>query len=56
THAGLVKQDRATALIDKVANWAEFNREIFARGLERRAFGYPLQGWRSDAAATNNPP
>lgn len=29
-------------LADKVANWPEFNRRIFARGLERRAFGYPL--------------
>lgn len=29
-------------LADTVANWPEVNREIFARGLERRAFGYPL--------------
>jgi LPS sulfotransferase NodH len=42
THAGLERQDRARALADKVRNWAEFSREIFARGLERRAFGYPL--------------
>jgi hypothetical protein len=34
--------DEAAALVDRVANWAEFNREIFARGLERRAFGYPI--------------
>lgn len=29
-------------IADLVANWVEFNREIFARGLERRAFGYPI--------------
>jgi hypothetical protein len=29
-------------MADKVTNWAEFSREIFARGLERRAFGYPI--------------
>jgi hypothetical protein len=42
THAGLERQDKARSLADKVSNWAEFSREIFARGLERRAFGYPL--------------
>ncbi len=41
-HAGMVRQDRSASLAEKVANWAEFNREIFARGLERRAFGYPI--------------
>jgi LPS sulfotransferase NodH len=42
THAGLERQDRARSLADKVRNWAAFSREIFARGLERQAFGYPL--------------
>jgi hypothetical protein len=42
THTGYSKQDRATNMADKVTNWAEFSREIFARGLERRAFGYPI--------------
>ena len=27
---------------ETVANWQELNRAIFARGLERRAFGYPV--------------
>ena len=35
-------RDSDTGLADRVANWAEFNRAIFARGLERRAFGYPI--------------
>ncbi len=39
---GLERQDRARSMAEKVTNWAEFSREIFARGLERRAFGYPL--------------
>ena len=30
---GLERQDRATSIGDKVANWTEFSREIFARGL-----------------------
>ena len=42
THTGLEKQDRSKSMIDKVSNWAEFSRDIFSRGLERRAFGYPL--------------
>ena len=29
-------------LDESVDNWAGANREIFARGLERRAFGYPI--------------
>ncbi|HQZ11336.1 MAG TPA: hypothetical protein PK286_00490 [Devosia sp.] len=41
-HRGLMKQDRSTSAFDKVRNWTEFSREIFSRGLERRAFGYPL--------------
>jgi hypothetical protein len=42
TSPGLERQDKAKALVDKVSNWAEFSREIFARGLERRTFGYPI--------------
>ena len=42
TEHGLERQDKAKAVSDKVTNWAEFSREIFSRGLERRAFGYPL--------------
>jgi hypothetical protein len=42
THPGLERQDRSKSMIDKVSNWAEFSRDIFSRGLERRAFGYPL--------------
>ena len=34
-------RDKPESLADRVANWADFNRAIFARGLERRAFGYP---------------
>jgi hypothetical protein len=39
---GLVKQDRVKAAADKVSNWPQFSRELTARGLEKRAFGYPL--------------
>jgi LPS sulfotransferase NodH len=42
TCVGLERQDKAKSLVDKVSNWAEFSREIFARGLERRTFGYPI--------------
>ncbi len=41
-YPGLERQDKARSLADKVSNWAEFSREIFARGLERRTFGYPI--------------
>lgn len=39
---GLVKQDRVKAPADKALNWPAFSRELSARGLEKRAFGYPL--------------
>ena len=39
---GLTKQDRVKAAADKVSNWPQFSRELTARGLEKRAFGYPL--------------
>ena len=42
TSTGLVKQDRVKAAADKVSNWPQFSRELTARGLEKRAFGYPL--------------
>lgn len=42
TSAGLVKQDRVKAAADKLANWPQFSRELTTRGLEKRAFGYPL--------------
>ncbi|MDP1732381.1 MAG: hypothetical protein Q8L54_14645 [Devosia sp.] len=38
---GLQRQDRARNIGDKVRNWSEFSREVFKRGLEKRAFGYP---------------
>ncbi len=40
--AGLMKQDRVKAMADKVLNWPEFSRIIVTRGLEKRAFGYPV--------------
>jgi hypothetical protein len=40
--AGLQRQDRARNIGDKVRNWTEFSREVFKRGLEKRAFGYPI--------------
>ncbi len=40
--AGLVKQDGVKAAADKLSNWPQFSRELTLRGLEKRAFGYPL--------------
>jgi hypothetical protein len=34
---------RARNLSDDVSNWIDFSRELFRRGLEKRAFGYPIQ-------------
>lgn len=42
THTGFERQDKARLIAEKVTNWPEFNREIFARKLERRAFGYAI--------------
>lgn len=42
TSTGLVKQDRVKAAADKLSNWPQFSRELTRRGLEKRAFGYPL--------------
>jgi hypothetical protein len=39
---GLTRQDRVRAVAEKISNWPEFSRELRVRGLERRAFGYPL--------------
>lgn len=39
---GLVKQDGVKAAADKIGNWPQFSRELTLRGLEKRAFGYPL--------------
>lgn len=39
---GLVKQDRIKAAADKTDNWPAFSRALVARGLEKRAFGYPV--------------
>ena len=39
---GLERQDRIKAVAEKVSNWPEFSRAIIAKGLEKRAFGYPL--------------
>jgi hypothetical protein len=33
---------KAIAAMDRVGNWPAFSRALFAKGLERRAFGYPL--------------
>lgn len=42
THSGLQRQDTSRAIADKIDNWGPFSRELSARGLERRAFGYPI--------------
>jgi len=41
THTGPAPTKPA-ALVETVANWPAFSRELLARGIERRAFGYPL--------------
>lgn len=38
----LTRQDRTTAAADRVIDWPEFSRGLVSRGLERRAFGYPI--------------
>jgi len=42
TSTGLARQDRVKAAADKVSNWPQFSRELTTRGLQKRAFGYPL--------------
>lgn len=41
-HAGLVRQDRERTVAFKVKNWPDFSRGLSERGLEKRAFGYPI--------------
>ena len=41
-HAGLVKQDREGAAAFRVKNWPDFSRGLIERGIEKRAFGYPI--------------
>jgi hypothetical protein len=41
-HAGLKQQDLGKAAAFKVANWPEFSKALIERGLEKRAFGYPI--------------
>lgn len=41
-HAGLVKQDKAGAAAFKVKNWPDFSKGLIERGIEKRAFGYPI--------------
>lgn len=41
-HAGLVKQDRETAAAFRVKNWSDFSKALIERGIEKRAFGYPI--------------
>jgi hypothetical protein len=40
---GETPPQRARNLSDDVSNWIDFSRELFRRGLEKRAFGYPIQ-------------
>jgi hypothetical protein len=39
---GLVKQDRETAAAFRVKNWSDFSKALIDRGIEKRAFGYPI--------------
>ena len=41
-HPGLVKQDRENAAAFRVKNWPDFSRGLIERGIEKRAFGYPI--------------
>ena len=41
-HEGLVRQDREKAVAFKVKNWPEFSKALSERGIEKRAFGYPI--------------
>jgi len=41
-HEGLVRQDREKAVAFKVKNWPEFSKALTDRGIEKRAFGYPI--------------
>jgi hypothetical protein len=39
---GIEKEGPPAPMVEKVANWPAFSRELSERGIERRAFGYPL--------------
>jgi len=39
---GLVKQDKQRTVAFKVKNWPDFSRGLGERGIEKRAFGYPI--------------
>ena len=41
-HDGLTRQDREKAVALKVKNWPEFSKALTERGIEKRAFGYPI--------------
>lgn len=41
-HQGLVKQDREGAAAFRVKNWPDFSKGLIERGIEKRAFGYPI--------------
>lgn len=41
-YPGLVKQDRETAAAFRVKNWSDFSKALIDRGIEKRAFGYPI--------------
>jgi hypothetical protein len=41
-HKGLVKQDREGAAAFRVKNWPDFSKSLIERGIEKRAFGYPI--------------
>jgi hypothetical protein len=40
--AGLTKQDKQRTVAFKVRNWPDFSRGLGERGIEKRAFGYPI--------------
>jgi hypothetical protein len=37
-----VKQDREGAAAFRVKNWSDFSKGLIERGIEKRAFGYPI--------------
>lgn len=39
---GLIKQDKQRTVAFKVKNWPDFSRGLGERGIEKRAFGYPI--------------
>ena len=49
---GPVRQDRIKAAADKLDNWPAFSLALVLRGLDTRAFGYPVQPPFPSAAAS----